>query len=132
MDLVRDHDLFVGYASDAQTFDQIDHLMELDVSVVVALDEQNRRSPRRDRRIGRRFPSELHDRARVVLLVALELRSPPHRIVDVERPVVHAVKIYARLEDIRVARERKGREIAAVGTAPNADAIGSTCESRCR
>ena len=52
VNLVGDHDLLERHAREPQPRDEVNHLMELDVAVVVALNQQHRRFPRSDSRVG--------------------------------------------------------------------------------
>ena len=91
----------------------------MDVPVVVAVDEQHRRRPVIDVGHRRRVPRDDKGFGAVALLEAsLEVLQ---LVRDVGRPVVDAVQVHARLEQVRVAREAERRQQPAVRTAPDAD-----------
>ena len=53
MDLIREDDLLKGYVVSPEPLRQVDRLLEGNVAVIVALDEQYRRFLGRNRRVGR-------------------------------------------------------------------------------
>src|SRR5438105_14778613 len=76
----------------AQTPREVNHLAEGDVAVVVALYEEDGRAPLRDGADGRRFERDL-------LRVAVAVVNP-RSAGDALRPVVHAVEVNARGEEV--------------------------------
>src|SRR5579862_8199906 len=96
---------------------KVDGLLELNVAVVVAMDEQHRPAPMREIGDGRGLERDLLRLFAVALLVARRSRTEPD--VEEARPVVHAVQVDAGLEDLRIAREPHRGQIAAIGAAPD-------------
>ncbi len=104
VDVVWEDDHLVVDVARAQQLDEAGRLREGHVPVVVSVDEQDRRLPRVDGRDGRRLVGDV---------LGIE-----HVRVEVD-----AGEIDARHEDVGVARERLRRQEAAVGEAPDADAL---------
>src|SRR5579862_7577985 len=108
VDFVRKYQLFEGHMIVAKTLRQIDSLLEGNISVVISLNQQHWRLPRRYSGIGRGLERQLFSfldiRRRRVVVGAQEYR-----------PVMHAMEVHTRGEDIGVTRESERGKISAVG-----------------
>src|SRR5580704_7748158 len=96
-----------------------------DITIVVALDEQDRRAPGSNGGHGRRLPGRFHG-LRVGIRV---MRRPP---VCGPLPLMNSVHVHARGEDIGGAGKSQCREITSVASSPCADLcrvdVGSAAE----
>ena len=112
VNLVGEDELFDFDALFAKARGEVHGLREIDVAIVVAVDEKDRRLPGVHRGDRRRVVSQFGKFGGDVFSVPV-----------VGGPIVHAVKIDASGEEIRVASEAERREIAAVASAPETDAL---------
>src|SRR5580704_8832097 len=111
VDLVGEDELLDGDAACTEAGHQIDGLREVDVAVVVAMDEENRRFPGVDRADWRGIVGQFGEFGRDVFAVPI-----------VGGPIVDAVEVHTCGEDVGVVRETHGGEEAAIAAAPEADA----------
>ena len=91
--LVRKNQLFKFDIALAQFANQINGLIERDVAVVVAMNQQHRRFPFFDRRYGRRFAPQFDQLAR-----------RPRRGLDPTAPVETAMHLNSRRNPIAVKK----------------------------
>ncbi len=107
----------------AQALHQVGALAEGHVAVVVAVDDQHGRAPLRHVGHGRRLPGHAGGRLGVggtLVAVGVEpLAHAPHGAV------VHAVDVHAGGEEVRVASQRHGRQVAAIAAPVDAHAVGA-------
>src|SRR5947209_2356767 len=90
--VVRDYNLLERDASLFKSLDQVNHLAEANVAVVVALNQQHGRFPGVDESDGRRLPCEVKCLLSVRrFLVAWFEKSAP----AINGPIVHAVNVNA-------------------------------------
>ena len=82
-----------------QRLNQCNGLAERDISIIVAVDQQNRRPPPLNRSHGRRLES---DTRRILLLFRIVRRR---KIADDDVPVVHPMKIHASGKKVGCARQ---------------------------
>ena len=97
----------------AKSRNKVDSLREINVTIVVAMDEQHRRFPFVDGADRRRIVGKFGEFGSNVFAVPI-----------VGGPIMHAMKIDAGGEKVGVAREPHRGEIAAVTAAPQADFRG--------
>jgi len=112
VNLVGEDELFDFDALFAKTCGEVDSLREIDVAVIVAVDEEDGRRPSVHRSNRRRVVRQLGKFGGDVFSVPV-----------VGGPIVDPVKIDTSGEEIRVASEAERREIAAVASAPETDAL---------
>ena len=84
-----------SHVASAQQLHQTGHLLERHIAIVVALDQQDRRLPAVDRPNRRRLVRH-------------------RRRIERATPQMNTRQVDARLEDVRVSRQRLRREYAAV------------------
>src|SRR5205814_44319 len=101
-------DIDVAFGSKAG--DEVDGLRKVNVAIVVAVNEEHRGPPRVDSGDWRGLVSELGELGRNIFAIPV-----------VGGPVMNAVEVDASGEDVRVAAEAEGREIAAIAAAPQTD-----------
>jgi hypothetical protein len=115
--LVGEDELLDVHAALSQLLDELDGLGEGDVPVVVPVDQEHGRAPRVERRHRGGLegePAELGPRFGLV---------GRHEVPDARVPVVHAVHVHARPEQVGGTRESHGGQIPAVRSAPQTDAV---------
>src|ERR1044072_7485404 len=113
MHFVREDELLELDVLLAEPPREVNHLAEGDVAVVVALNQKDGRAPLLDGGDGRGFERDLLRVAAVVV--------NPGSAGDALRPVVAAVPVNSGGEEVGVARESEGRQVPAVGAAPESD-----------
>src|SRR5438105_3832754 len=119
MTVGREKDLFEWNFLLAKALDEVHHLAEIHVAVVIALNQQHGRLPGFNGSIVRRFERYAHGFGAVGRAAPLLRGSAPE---DAARgPVMHAVEVHARGENIRIAREAHCGQEPAVGAAPQAN-----------
>ena len=103
---------------------EIHGLMEIHVAIVVSVNEQDRRFPRRDRGDRRRLERDLQRLPQIgfVMPSPAIARACMFGVDGPAIPVVDAVDVHAGGEHVGVAAERERRQVAAVRSAPDADA----------
>ncbi len=125
MYLVGEDEFVDGDVAGAESFGEDGGLRVGYVGVVVAMDQEDGRAPAIDGGDGRTGAGFGGDG--VLLGEGALLRAgaqlPVGRVVF-EIPVVHAVEVDASGEEVGVAGQGEGGEIAAVAAAPDADALG--------
>jgi len=119
VDLVRKDELLDVNTALAQPRDEVHRLSKVNVAIVIAVNEEHRRFPTVDRCHGRRIVRELG-----------ELRRDIFAVPIVGGPIVHAVKIDTRREEIRISRKAERGEITAVTATPQADTRGVHVSAR--
>src|SRR5580658_1347279 len=118
VNLIGEDELVNGYTACAEGVGESRCLLVGDVRVVIAVDEQDGRLPALDGGHGRAGVSYSGD----ALLLGERAAKPVGGGVILARPLVHTVEVDAGSEEIAVARERECGEVAAVASAPDADA----------
>src|SRR5215467_6226376 len=113
VDLVGKNQLLDAHSALPQSRNQVHSLGEIHVSVVIAVNEQHRRFPLVHRRNRGGVVGQLGQFRRNILAIPV-----------VGRPVVHAVKIDSGGENVGVARQAEGGEIAPITAAPQTDPRG--------
>src|SRR5438552_454375 len=117
MNLIGENYLFEINLLLTQPLCQIDCLAEWHVTIIIAMNQQNRRFPGshagvRRRLKGKFFGFFLIGSARTLFPVGQEYR-----------PIMHAVHVDARRKNIRVARQSQRREQATIRSAPQPDPL---------
>src|SRR5437016_10726189 len=119
VDLVRKDELLDVNTALAQPRDEVHRLSKVNVAIVIAVNEEHRRFPTVDGGDGRRIVRELG-----------ELRRDIFAVPVVGGPIVYAVKVDTRREEIRVSRKAQRGEVTTVAAAPQADTRGVHVGSR--
>ena len=119
VDFVGEDEFFDGNVTGAQGLGEDGGLGVGDVGVVIAVDEKDGRTPEVDGGDGGAGAGFGGDG----VLLGEGTLLPVGGVVF-EVPVVDAVEVDAGGEEVRVARQGEGGEIAAVAAAPDADAFG--------
>src|SRR5581483_12502712 len=119
VDFVRDNQLFEGSVLGSQALDQVDGLREGNIAVVIAVNQEHRGFPGAHVGVGGRFPGQLYGRLFVGRFGgnAAEVGA----FGEEDAPVVYAVEIHARFEEIGIPGQTHGGEEPSVGSAPQAN-----------
>ena len=110
--LIRENQFLERDSARLELTGQQQRLRERHVPVIVAVDQQDGRTPAIDRRHWRCLPLQLP---------RFELRVRRQAVRNRAQQAVHAVEVDADLEQLAVTRKRKRRQISAPTSTPNAD-----------
>src|SRR5262249_54310370 len=91
---------------------EVHGLREIDIAIIVAVNEKDRRLPNINGSDRRRVVRQFRQVGQNVLAIPV-----------VNGPIVHAMKIHTGSKKIRIAPQAECSEIAAVASTPEADAL---------